>query len=191
MNHFITYCAVFLFSLCGLAQNGSGSKSIGILPSSELSISGDTNINEFRCEFNTFYLEQCTEVVYHKSGNHISFKNAVLTLRNEGFDCGSRGINKDFHALLNTARYPKITLELTGVTVENNRGKASVTINIAGKENSYRVPIEIITSPMNRFTGRLKLDIRDFGLEPPKKLLGLIVIKEDIEIDFNLAVDLL
>ncbi len=188
MKRFTLYYLVFLCSLNGWAQDGFVAKSIEVLQNSELSITGDTNINKFGCEFNTFYLEQCREVVYQKEGNSISFKNAILTLKNEGFDCGNKAINKDFHSLLNTKEYPKITLELTEIILDKvDKGKASVKINIAGKEMTYIVPIEIVAAPVNRFIGKLKLDIRDFGLEPPKKLLGLIVIKEEIDINFNLA----
>lgn len=189
MNRFILYCIVFLFSLKGWTQNGFVAKSIEILHDSELSITGDTNIREFGCEFNTFYLEQRSQLSYIKEGNHISFKHAILSLKNAGFDCGNKAINKDFHSLLNTKEYPKITLELTEITLgELNKGKARVKIIIGGKERIYVVPIEIVSAPINRFIGKLKLDITDFDLHPPKKLFGLIVIKEEIEINFNLAV---
>lgn len=188
MNRFTIFCLVFLFSLNGWTQDDFIVKSIEILQSSELSITGDTNISKFGCEFNTFYLEQCDELVYKQEGKNINFKNAILTLKNKGFDCGNKAINKDFHALLNTEKYPKITLELTEITLHSaNAAKATVRINIAGKEKTYLVPIVIATTPSNRFVGKLKLDIRDFGLEPPKKFLGLIVIKEEIEINFNLV----
>lgn len=188
MNRFILYCLVFLFSLKGWTQNGFVAKSIEISQDSELSITGDTNINKFGCDFNTFYLEQCTDVVYHKNGNTISFKNAVLSLKNEGFDCGNKAINKDFNSLLNTKKYPKITLELTEITLfKADKGNACVKIVIAGKEKVFVVPVDIVVAPANRFIGKLKLDIGDFGLEPPKKLLGLIVIKEEIEINFDLV----
>ena len=35
--------------------------------------------------------------------------------------------------------------------------------------------------------GKLKLNIKDFSLEPPKKMLGLIVVSEIIEINFKLV----
>ena len=188
MNCFTLYCLVFLFSLKGWTQDGFDSKSIEILQNSELSITGDTNINKFECDFNTFYLEQCRDIVFHKNGNTINFKNAVLSLKNEGFDCGNKPINKDFNSLVQTKEYPKINLELTEITLYKvDKGNACVKIIIAGKDKVYLVPIEIIAGPANRFIGKLKLDIRDFGLQPPKKLMGLIVIKEEIEINFDLV----
>lgn len=191
MNRFTLYFLIFIFSLNSWAQNHYIVKSIQILPDSELSITGDTNISEFGCEFNTLYMEEGRELVYNKVGNSFIFKEAILTLKNKGFDCGSKAINKDFHTLLNTKEYPKITLELTEMTLlKENKGQACVKIIIAGKKKEYIVPIDIIASPTHRFIGKLKLDIRDFGLEPPKKLLGLIVIKKEIDINFDLVAEL-
>ncbi len=190
MNQFTICCLVFLYSLKGLAQDDFIDKSVEIFQSSELSITGDTNISKFGCEFNTFYLEQRNEIKYDQHGNQIIFKDAILTLKNEGFDCGNKGINKDFHALLKTKEYPKITLELTEIILDNDSGIASVKIKIACKENTYQVPVAIFNTGAHRFVGKLKLNISDFNLEPPKKFLGLIVIKEDIEINFNLVAGL-
>lgn len=183
---------LFLFiNINAFSQNAFVAKTVQILENSELSITGDTNISEFGCEFNTSYMEKSRDIEYHRNGSHLIFKNAILSLRNEGFDCGNKGINKDFHSLLNTQEYPKITLELTSINLlDGNKSKACVKITIAGTEKNYKVPIAIMEGPAHRFIGKLKLDITDFGLKPPKKMLGLIVIKEEIEIDFNLVAKL-
>jgi hypothetical protein len=180
-----------MFSLNGWSQNEFISKTIQILAGSELSIKGDTNISEFGCEFNTYYLEEYREVVYKRNANNISFKNAVLSLKNRGFDCGNKIINKDFHAMLNTKVYPNITLELNEITFnKDKKATAHVLIIIAGTKKEYIFPIDVISSPLSRFVGKLKLDINDFSLVPPKKMFGLIVIKDEIEIDFNLVAKL-
>ncbi len=188
MNRFLLYCSTFMCCLNGFAQDDFIAMKIKILPSSQLSITGDTNISQFECVFNTLYLEDFREVAYRRNGDAINFKNAILFLKNEGFDCGNKVINKDFHALLNTKKYPKITLELTEIKInKGKRGEAYVKIAIAGKEKKYRFPVDIISAPLDRFIGKLKLDIRDFNLEAPKKMFGLIVIKDEIEIDFELV----
>lgn len=187
MERFVLFLLAITIPFAGWTQNGFLSKSIEISLNSKLSISGDTNINAFECEFNTSYLEPCKDVIYRKIGNNIVFENAWLSLRNEGFDCGNKAINKDFHDILETKNHPKITLELTEVNLfPNNKGNARVKISIAGKQQVYFVPVQIFGEPTNRFVGTLKLNIRDFDLEPPKKLFGLIVIKEEIEINFDL-----
>ncbi|MDP2688130.1 MAG: YceI family protein [Aequorivita sp.] len=191
MKRFLVYCLIFIFSLQGWAQNDFVTKTIQIIASSELFIKGDTNIREFECVFKTMYLEECREVIYKNNGDNILFKNAILSLKNKGFDCGNKMINNDFHSLLKSKEYPNITLELTEITLsEEKKGKAYVKITIAGTKRAYTFPIDIYSRPINRFAGKLKLDIRDFNLEPPKKMFGLIVIEEEIEINFDLIVKL-
>ncbi|MCB0465569.1 MAG: YceI family protein [Aequorivita sp.] len=188
MKRLLAYFLLLFFCLKSFAQNNFETKTIQILATSELSIKGDTNISEFGCVFNTAYLEDNRVVTFKKNGNDIRFNNAVLSLKNKGFDCGNNAINKDFHSLLKTKEYPIISLELIKILLnKEKRSKAFVKITIAGIKKEYSFPIEIISSPMNHFVGKLKLDIRDFNLEPPKKMFGLIVIKEEIEIDFDLV----
>ncbi len=188
MNRLLVYFLFFLFSIKAWTQSEFSTKTIQILPTSELSIKGDTNISEFGCVFNTAYLEKNRVVTYKQHGNAISFNNAVLSLQNKGFNCGNNAINKDFHSLLNTKEYPIIILELTKITfIEKEKAKAYVKITIAGKKKEYSLPIDIHSSTTFRFIGKLKLNIKDFNLEPPKKMFGLIVIKEEIEIAFDLG----
>lgn len=189
MKSLLLLCVIMCFSLNMDAQNGNEKRMVQILADSELTITGDTNISKFLCGFDTRRLERSKEITFSQQGNKYKFQNAVLTLNNQGFDCGNKAINKDFHALLRTEEYPTISLEITELTVQNNeQAVAKVRITIAGKHKSYTLPVQIVDTPVDCFTGTLKLDINDFGLKPPKKMFGLIVVKEDIEINFNLTI---
>lgn len=174
-------------SFKGLAQDNYDHKTIKILTTSRLFINGEANIKKFSCVFNAHYFSRQKEVMYAKEGNTIRFKNAVLTLRNEGFNCGSSAIDKDFHQLLKTEEYPKISIEVLQIELlDDSKGRVQATITIAGHTKYYTVPIDIVSSPIDRYVGKLQLNIRDFDLEPPKKMFGLIVIKDEVEINFDL-----
>lgn len=189
MRTLLICCMIFCFISLSPAQNGLEKRKIEILANSELTITGDTNISKFRCEFNTKLLERTVPVIFEENSGHIIFKDAVLSLNNEGFDCGNKAINKDFHELMQTEKYPGISLELLDIRLQSkDLAHANVVIKIAGRQKRYTFPIEISTTPVNSYRGKLKLNINDFGLKPPKKMFGLIVIKEEIEIDFNLMV---
>lgn len=189
MRTFLLCCIFLGLGIHGMAQNGLEQKTVHILPNSELTITGDTNISSFTCNFDPSYLEESRKIEFRESDNHISFKNAVLQLKNDGFDCGSKAINRDFHTLLKTSQYPYINLELTEIHLyDEQSANAYVKITIAGKTKNYTLPVTIARSPTSCFSGKLKLDITDFDLEAPKKMFGLIVIRKEIEIDFNLAV---
>lgn|SRR5690606_9046238 len=170
-----------------LGQEDYEDRDVRILRTSTLNIKGDTNVNQFQCVFNTVHLDQKHKITYRKNGREIHFKNTSLFLENEAFNCGHKAINRDFNLLLKTSEYPRISLELRKVVFDNeNRATALIRIKIAGKEKDYSLPVKVSTSPIDRFTGSMKLNIRDFGLEPPKKVLGLIVLKEEIQINLDL-----
>lgn len=180
---------ILCFSLIALAQNNFEKETIIILPDSKLTISGDTNINSFKCDFDPELLPQKTQIRHNYADSGIDFENAVLRLNQKGFDCGSKGINRDFHSLLKSEQYPEIELELKKVNLINaNSAIADVRIFIAGISRDYEVPVKITENADQHLIGNLKLNISDFDLKPPKKLFGLIIIKDEIEINFNLSV---
>ncbi|MFZ0489551.1 MAG: YceI family protein [Salegentibacter sp.] len=189
MKTWMLYLMLMISAGAVVAQSGFQKKAIQILPNSQLTISGDTNINEFECQFNTEHLKEHKNLKYSVHNNSISFQNAVLVLNNEDFDCGNKGINRDFKDLIQADEYPEITLELNKIELEGkNKARADVTISIAGLENQYNIPVEIIDNPVPHFRGTLKINIKDFELHAPKKVFGLIVVKEDVDVNFNLSV---
>lgn len=162
-----------------------------ILPSSDLTILGDSNIAKFQCEFETSFLEGSQNVKYRQTENIINFNGAVLSLNTRGFDCGSKGINRDFHDLLRSNQHPKIRLEVNKIDLTSpSLGMAHVIITIAGKHRTYTVPVKIKTGETAQFAGKLEVNIKHYDLEPPKKLFGMIVVKDEIEIEFDLHVKL-
>ena len=188
-TYFLLFLTLF-FTIPEIAQTDFETREITILPNSNLSISGTTNINDFECDFNPLYFKnESFKVHYIDKARSLIFKNSILTLENQNFDCGHRKINNDFHKLLKTEKYPEIFLKIKKIDL-NREEEATVTLSftIAGIENDYRFPIEITWENQVRFKGKLDLNIKDFNLQAPTKIFGLIVIDEEIEIDFNLNI---
>lgn len=187
MKH-ILYFLVILFTVNLGAQNTTYSKiSINDLKESELYIKGKTNVSTFTCLFNTAYLKECQEIFYTENNSVFNFKNAVLVLDTRGFDCGSRPVNRDFNTLLKTEEYPEITLEVITAEILPTGACATVAIGMAGKILEYKVPITITNSENTYFKGLLQLKLSDYALELPKKLFGLIEVKDEIEIHFDIS----
>lgn len=182
---------VTLFLAFGLNDPSTNNTVVYIAEESSLKISGTTNINTFTCDFNTAEMMEPILVHYEKTGSKYIFLKADLILNNQGFDCGSRGINRDFHSLLKSDQYPYILLKLreieVGTTVSSDL-KAKVDIEIAGLTNSYSIPIKFDQRENLCILGELKLNLDDFKLKAPKKVLGLITVHETITINFDLAI---
>lgn len=189
MKKIILSSLLVFWGLILTAQNSFEKVQIQVLPSSSLSINGDTNINKFECVFNSSFLKESQAIYYSRRGSKVKFTGALLTLDNRGFDCGSKGINRDFHDLLRTKEHPQILLELSKVELLSpQKGIATICITLAGIQNFYEVPVAINTKETANFKGVLQLDINDYNLHAPTKLFGMIVVKDDIEIKFDLHV---
>ena len=167
------------------------STSVVITPSSKLVINGKTNINSFTCEFNVLKLKNPIPIFYKKGANNMLFENTVLVLDNNCFDCGGKEINNDFQKLLKSHQFPQIHIKLHEITTAlNNKDSlfARFDISIAGVTKSCTIPVELKQKEALFIKGLINLNISDFNLQPPKKVLGLIVVKDAIEINFQLQV---
>lgn len=182
---------ISLFTLLAFTSDIVGKTSVIITPNSKLLIIGKTNVNSFKCQYNVSKLNKPITVFFKRRDEKISFEKATLVLNNLNFDCGGIGINNDFQELLKSDIYPQIFINLKEISkdpINENLVNALIDLEIAGVTKSYSTPVELKGEDTLLIKGVLALNIRDFNLEPPKKALGLIVVKDVIEINFELAV---
>lgn len=178
-----TRLSLLMLLIFGLSQ-AQENTNIQVLAESRLSIKGTTNVNTFRCAYSAQNLKRSLTINYTQQENQMLFERLKLFLDNSGFDCGNRGINKDFHELLQTETYPQIEFEL--LSYNNQQQKATVAITIAGETNTYSLPVNLLET--HQIKGLLRIDITDYGLTPPKKMLGMIVVHKEIEIAFSFVI---
>ncbi len=156
---------------------------------SKVAIKGTSNVNSFTCEYqDEIKLQQKTINVETNRKEKFNIKKAKLHLFANNFDCGGRRINKDFRALLQTDKFPYIDIYVHGISFLEKEYVADVEVSIAGKNNNYKLKVE--NPEKNHFTGDLIIDISDFGLESPKKLMGLIEVNNLIDINFDVYLSL-
>lgn len=179
-------CCIYLTQ----AQTDFQKTKITLLKDSKLSISGETNINDFKCGFEFDMMPREIEVDYYREDGRIWVQSAKLILDNKGFDCGKTKMNTDFYVLLQTESHPEIVLVLKSIyRIKTDSAHAEVDIIIAGKQGSYDIPVTIQNSNgLKVVAGQLKLNIKDFNLDPPSRLFGLVVVQENVDINFNLHI---
>ena len=169
------------------AQKDFETTSIKLLPESDLVIAGSTNVNTFECVFDISLISHRTQVKFSNEGRFLFFKDLVLPLKTRGFDCGNKRMNSDFQDLLLCDEYPEIRIRINKAEFfHGDYTKAFITVELAGHKKDYELPVLV---SKEHFQGKFQMNIRDFGLEPPKKALGLIEVDEKIEVRFNLALD--
>ncbi len=181
------FCSFFLLSAALIFAQEEKITNLDILPESSISIYGDAKVTTFTCLFDIDQLEVSKNISLKKHQQQYLFKDAVLTLKSRGFDCGKKGRNEDFHKMVKTEKYPEMRLTLKRAVLETDKTiNATIEIYIAGTTKTYKVPVKISGDEVRRLKGRLTLNIRKFGLKPIKKMFGLIQVQDIIEIRFDL-----
>ncbi len=185
MKNLLTILSL-LFCTGLMAQKDFDQTVIRISPNSELIIAGSTNVNKFDCKFNIDLITSPKQVEYTSTNNCIFFHDLKLELTATGFDCGHKKMNEDFQDLLKSDQFPVIKIQVEKVQfISPEYVKAFIKVYMAGKENYYDLPVH---TENQHYIGKFKMNIRDFGLEPPTKALGLIEVDEQIEVNFNLNI---
>lgn len=167
-------------------------ESVVVLSSeSYLKIKGKTNVSTFECQFDMTTISDAIRIHYKDYNQSIKFTDTKLILPNVEFNCGGKAINKDFNKLLNTEEYPEIILklkEISKVKPQNNTTTATIEITISNIVKSYTLPISITNDHNIQVSGVMPLDINDFNLTAPTKMLGMVKVSPKIEIQFSLKI---
>ncbi len=180
---------VFLPAI-SVAQNGQ----VQLSNESKLSINGKSSVNDFRCYSEHQLQEDSLNYSYHFENEIIRVDGVSLSLEVDQFDCGRKGINRDFRSTLEYRDYPFIHITLNELILEHEEDivptSANVTIKIAGIEQDYIVPLDAFSSSEDRIIvgGTKTLSMKDFGLKPPSPMLGLIKVSDELEVEFDLVI---
>lgn len=114
----------------------------------------------------------------------------------KAFDCGNNRMTRDLQETLKMEKHPKIRFELVHATVTSTVDTAAHwrqievlgALTIAGKKRLTRLQATGRALDENRFRVRGCHPVRMtyYGIEPPTKALGLIKVKNRVEVQFDL-----
>lgn len=178
---------------------GQSNASIQLNPKSVLSIHGSTNLL-------TFTLKQSGEkirktpvmVTASMHENIIRPGSNNLQLRVKNFTSNNHIAQREFYKLMNADQYPFLNIRLEQLELNPNTsgttnlsGMAATRITITNVTQNITIPINIARQG-NTFavTGKKQINIKDFNLEPPVAVLGLVTVSEWIEIDLDLSINI-
>lgn len=178
----VSIIAVIILLSFGFSKNQTKVK---ITNKSEVSIKGKSNVNSFECKYNPNFIENDLQVSIARNNNKIVLEGAKLSIKSTGFDCAHKMITKDFKTILKAEEYPHIVLNVKEINTIKENITARLNVTIAGIDKEYLVPVSY-NQNTNNVKGQLRLDIKDFKLKSPKKLLGMIVVNDKVDIIFNL-----
>ena len=150
----------------------------------------------------TSTLHDWEEVAEQKSGTIAldltgelpSIKSLKFVVEAESLKSGHDGMDKNTYKALNTKSHKEIVFQMgqvksiTPVVSTGNKYKVVATGNltISGKTNKVDLPFNLTVSDGKVvLEGKTPLKMTDYGIEPPKALLGTIKTGDDIEVHYN------
>lgn len=150
-------------------------------------INGTTTIGKFTCD-----LEQESKsdtVIFHQDHsveNHPPVLDIALEVKK--FGCGNKMLNKDFNHTLKSTEYPHIRVVVDHFYHEGDRYYSSLRLKLAGKElYMERLPFLMKDQKgAKSLAADFHLNLSYFDLDPPKKFLGLLKVREELHILLNL-----
>jgi polyisoprenoid-binding protein YceI len=114
----------------------------------------------------------------------LNFSTPVIALKGE-----HSGMDKNIYKALKKDTYPNISFVLKAATIANNTIKCLGTLTIAGKstETELLVFYTINTDKTITVTGTKKINMLDYGIEPPTALFGTIKTGKDVVLSFTVV----
>jgi hypothetical protein len=169
---------------------------VDLLKNSWLAINGTTNVVGFRLIHNgEKLLGRSITMTASQNQNKIYLSQNQLAIQVNNFSSDNVMALRDFKKLIKSDAYPAIKVQLNYIETSPgnekdaySKGNASVNITITGVTHQYNIPVT--SNKQNEYisvVGGKKINIRDFGLQAPVEMMGLIKVSEWISIDFHMV----
>ena len=157
-----------------------------------------TNISrkELAQKVNTYLKGHAPEAV---SGEEMHVWLEVMPSK---LECGNTRMHRDLNRAVKSDKYPEIRYWFTAIEgaprIVTDGGLTSLAVDVKGKlflagitrEVIHTATIELVEGNLIEASGELALDMRDFDIEPPTALLGLIRAHAELKVSYRLLLPL-
>ncbi len=189
---------LMLFSMTSVLAGSGSFYSYTVNERSRILLTGTTNVNAYECVSDSEIPRGNMMADILPGSNAIYFSDALLGLEVTSFDCGNRLMNKDLHQALGGSKSPVIKINLlearpVSSTQRPNSGKirVEIAININGKTKNTDLLVDYHSNGNLSYTisGTKELKMSDFGIDPPSPALGLVRVRDQVVIHFDLLIE--
>ena len=198
MKIFLFCILIFITSAFRIHPNSILIHRLIVLPESQLAIDGKTNVNTFKCAIPR-YIGSDT-LVLHEGGQNIRpvFVKGAVSLDATSFDCGTAMMTSDFRKTINSNSYPMIVIDFISFertpnySKKEEKFKGIVKISLSGVTKLFEMNclIEVNPSGLIHLMGEREFTFGDFNLNPPKRMLGLVKVEQQLKVSFHLILQL-
>ncbi len=161
---------------------------------STLRITGKTNLAGFGCDIKGYY--QTDTIVYTESEdlNRIVPLQGALNIDINKFDCHNKMLTSDLRKTLKAIEHPNLVVRFIALermpAFANNKDvvKGWVDVELAGVNKRFDIDYKLEKKEgVIQLNGDRSFCFSDFKLTPPKKLGGIVRVKDDFYVNFKLV----
>ena len=162
---------------------------LGFTHASTLWVTGTSTIHDWRCDAGQVdgWIEATTgETVTGIAG-------AVVTVQAEALECKNGTMDKKTRKALDAEAHPTIRFELTSADVtaaaDGFLAAATGQLTIAGQTRTIETEAQgrVTADGQVRLTGEVPVTMSDYGIKPPRAMLGTLKTGDDVVVHFDVV----
>jgi hypothetical protein len=161
---------------------------------SRISILGSSNVNTFTFDIKEYSGKDTLVALQQTKQTKAVFKKGKVHLPVNDFKNPNPFLTKDFRKIIRSKSHPDILMNFKSLNSLPEQGaksesiSADVEISIAGKSKTFRICL-LATRSGNviYLKGNERLCFSDFGLAAPENIMGFIHVKDELSVNFQLA----
>ena len=193
-----------LFTIAALATaaTAAGAQSasairLRLLPGTELSISGTSNVHDFHCKTNKINAYIDVDPGYTKDLTKVArpIVSVKVNIAVKSLSCGNKKMDENMYATLKADKNQLIRYTLSGYDILNGSAtafaaKTNGMLTILGKDKIVAMKVDATRLAEGKATaeGEETLLMSDFGIKPPSFMFGTMKVGNEVKVKFNLTV---
>ncbi len=191
--------AVALLALIGTAAGAQETTRVAVSPDSKLSIEGTSNLHGWSCKAEKFDAAvdlDAASASQLSAARPTSLKHVKVTVPVKSLKCGHDAMDNIMYKSLKADDSPNISYVLASFDAVPDDNATSFTLHakgtltIAGTEKPLVMDVTAtrLSDGSIKANGTVPLKMTDYGIKPPKALLGTLRTGDEVNIKFELIV---
>lgn len=118
-------------------------------------------------------------------------KSMKLTIPVAQLTSGEKGLDKNMRKAMKAEKFPEVVYDLGAASVDAATLSGSTTgqLTIAGEKREIAMQVVVVSHDgAVAVRGNYELKMSDFGIEPPKLMMGAIKVKDAVTVRFDLTI---
>jgi hypothetical protein len=151
-------------------------------------INCESNVSQFSFRYNTSELSGKGNIVSRDTGT------IEISIPIREFEPSNPLMYGDFLNLMKASEYPRIKVAFSKQQLQSFRqglpgSCPDIRITIAGISRTYKIQCSLINCSENLYLrGEKIIRLTDFLLQPPEKMLGLVKVNDEINVNFGFII---